>query len=96
MPSLLLACLAYLSVALYAFLSRQSRPARQVPALHPRLGDPACGTSTTVIPAVTPGSSVPGPSIAASARPAFSSPITSPTSRPGRSVPSVTSRSIAG
>ena len=46
---------------------------------------------TTVMPAPGPGSS-----IAASARPASSSPITWPTSRPGRSVPSATSPIIAG
>jgi hypothetical protein len=43
------------------------------------------GSRITVIPAVPEG-----PSIAASARPASSSSITLPTSRPGRSVPSAT------
>ena len=45
---------------------------------------------TTVIPAGV------RPSIAARARPTSSSPITSPTSRPGRSVPSAISASMAG
>jgi MFS family permease len=45
---------------------------------------------TTVIPAGV------RPSIAARARPTSSSPITSPTSRPGRSVPSATIASMAG
>ena len=46
---------------------------------------------TTVIPAPEPGSS-----IAASARPTCPSATTSPTSRPGRSVPSATIRSMPG
>jgi hypothetical protein len=45
----------------------------------------------TVIPAPSAG-----PSIAASARPASSRPITLPTSSPGRSVPSATMAIIGG
>jgi hypothetical protein len=45
----------------------------------------------TVIPALSAG-----PSIAVSARPASSSPITRPTSSPGRSVPSATMAIIGG